>query len=542
MSTSAGGSLMSTLGRTVVRRLLCGALLLLPSVAQAGPQLGLYRWDAPSGPSNANAFGQWLGMPVAVGSAYTPKDKWENIQGAFWQLSSWSQWVKAKQGRDLSFAVAMFPRDAGSLASCAAGQYDVYWRNLASNLTYYGLNSAYLRLGWEMDGSWQPWGAPAGSGKEASFAGCFRRIVQVMRQAQPANQWKFVFNPTVDTWPTSAYLETIWPGDAYVDVVGVDIYDQSWVRDTYPYPSTCDAACRLARQQKSWAYQAARLNTLRSFALAHGKPMAFPEWGVIIRSDGHGGGDNPYFIQKMHEFIVDPDNYVAFHSYFNTSAWASTGNDNRLTDPVAYDNPTGPTRLPNAAARFKQLFGPTSIANTAPNVSITSPTAGQTVWGTVAYGAKATDSAGVSRVEFFIDSTALPSDVSSPYGGNLDTTRLVNGTHVLKAIAYDAQGLSATSQVAINVQNPRVTFVAPAAGATMSGYYKDSSGCEVTGTNIVRVVFYMDNTQLNTESYARWQCILDTRRFANGTHTLRAVAYNAAGASVSVMRSVNVKN
>src|SRR5258706_1546487 len=99
-----------------------------------------------------------------------------------------------------------------------------------------------------------------------------------------------------------------------------------------------------------------------------------------------------------------------------------------------------------------------NVQNTAPNaaptVSVTSPTAGQTVSGTaMAYAATATDDAGVSKVDFFIDSTSLGTKTSAPYGGTLDTTKLANGTHVLKAVAYDAQGLSATSQVSINVSN-----------------------------------------------------------------------------------------
>jgi hypothetical protein len=273
--------------------------------------------------------------------------------------------VKAKPGRNLSYAIAILPKEAknagGSLASCAAGQYDVHWRNLANNLANYGLHSAYLRLGWEMDGSWYSWAAPAGSGKEASFAGCFRRVVQVMRQTQPANQWKFVFNPTVDTGPSStlyAYLERVWPGNAYVDVVGLDLYDMSWVANTYPYPSTCDAACRLTRQQTSWNHHASRLNIFRNFANAHGKPLAFPEWGLAITKDGHGGGDNPYFIQKMHEFIHNPANNVLFHSYFSISTWSNMGIDHRITPATVYDNPGGPTQMPNGAAHYRQLFGP----------------------------------------------------------------------------------------------------------------------------------------------------------------------------------------
>jgi hypothetical protein len=334
--------------------LLCGAAMVWSLAAQAGPKLSVYRWYPPAGPSNVNGFSQWLGRPVEIASDFTPRKSWSDIEGPDWQLGQWSQWVRAKSGRNFSYAVALFP-SGGSLASCAAGQYDAHWRNLANNLASYGLHWAYLRLGWEMNGGWYPWGAPAGSGKEASFAGCFRRVVQVMRKAQPANQWKFVFNPTVDGGK-SAWLESVWPGNAYVDVVGVDHYDQCWATNTYPYPSPCDAACRLKRQQACWSWQVSRLNTLRNFAIANGKPMAFPEWGVVTRSDGHGGGDNPYFIQKMRDFIVA--NNVVFHTYMNVSAMGSYGYDSRLSGSVAQDNPTGSTRFPNAAARFKQLFGP----------------------------------------------------------------------------------------------------------------------------------------------------------------------------------------
>jgi len=34
-----------------------------------------------------------------------------------------------------------------------------------------------------------------------------------------------------------------------------------------------------------------------SFARQHNKPLALVEWGVWNRGDGHGGGDNPSFIQ-----------------------------------------------------------------------------------------------------------------------------------------------------------------------------------------------------------------------------------------------------
>ena len=43
--------------------------------------------------------------------------------------------------------------------------------------------------------------------------------------------------------------------------------------------------------------------------------MSFPEWGLQWRCDGHGGGDDPYFVQHFHDWIAAHD--VAYEAYFN---------------------------------------------------------------------------------------------------------------------------------------------------------------------------------------------------------------------------------
>lgn len=339
----------------IATRVICAAGITLSSYSSlAEPLLGVYRWDAPTGPANVDAFSQWLGRPVDIAAVFEASDSWDNIDGAEWQLGPWSQWVAAKPGRNISLAVPLLPPHGATLAACSAGQYDVYWANLANNLSSYRLDRAYLRLGWEMDGSWYAWAAPQGSGKEAHYAGCFRRVVQVMRRTQPANQWKFVWNPTT-AWSNPLYLETVWPGNAYVDLVGVDLYDQSWASSTYPYPAACSASCAQAAQQAAWADISRKLTTLRDFGLARGKPMAIPEWGVAIRPDGHGGGDNAYFVRQMVRFIRDPANDIVYHVYFNVSA---VDVDARLTEPVRGDNPGSGTRFPNAADAYRKAFGP----------------------------------------------------------------------------------------------------------------------------------------------------------------------------------------
>ncbi len=351
---------------TVARLLCCGALL-LSFPAGASPQLGVYRWDVPDGPSNVDAFSAWLGAPVTLAHAFEASDTWDLVDGAEWQLGPWSQWTRAQPGRNLVLGVPMLPgahdlsgpdgipgtADDPSLAKCGAGAYDARWARLASELSRFGLHRAYLRLGWEMDGGWYAWRARPGDGNEASYAACFRRIVRVMRGAQPASQWQFVWNPTT-AWHDTQYLDAVWPGNPYVDVVALDIYDQSWAANTYPYPAACDAACRLERQRAAWRRQAWYLHAMRDFAAAHGKPLAIPEWGVALRPDGHGGGDNLHFVRRMHEFIHDPANRVVFHAYFNVSA---PDIDGRLTGPVRGDAPGGPTSFPQAAEMVQALFG-----------------------------------------------------------------------------------------------------------------------------------------------------------------------------------------
>ena len=64
---------------------------------------------------------------------------------------------------------------------------------------------------------------------------------------------------------------------------------------------------------------------------------------------GHGGDDNPYYIQKMHEFFADPANNVVMEAYFNQ--------ENSSLDHKIGNGTTMPTNFPQASAKYKQLFG-----------------------------------------------------------------------------------------------------------------------------------------------------------------------------------------
>ena len=109
---------------------------------------------------------------------------------------------------------------------------------------------------------------------------------------------------------------------------------------------------------------------------------------------------------------------------------------------------------------------------TAPQVSITSPLANESVSGTITISADASDDTAVSGVQFKFGGTDLgPVDTTAPYTATLDTSILLNAAYDLTAVATDPSGNSATSSaVTIQSTNPaRLAIVQPTAGQTISG-------------------------------------------------------------------------
>ncbi|EAU62480.1 putative secreted protein [Stigmatella aurantiaca DW4/3-1] len=308
----------------------------------------MYRGEVYSQPNAVNAYSTWLGSNVTLGQGHQAKDSWANIENPTWQLQSWGNWVRAQPGRRLNYSVSMFPSGQGSLAECAQGLYDFRFRALANNMVSHGLQNSIIRLGWEFSGSWMPW--YSGGGRQANFAACFRRIVTAMRAAQPSAGFQFDWNPNYDI--ASSDLAATYPGDAYVDYIGLDMYDQGW-NGLYPVPAGCTGSCELGRWQTVWNNQfAPALTKFRTFAQSHGKPLSVPEWGVNDALTT-GGGDDTHYVKQMLAFIFDPANNVAYHSYFDVQA----GDGHHQLSHV--DNAGGntfQTEFPNAAAAFKSHY------------------------------------------------------------------------------------------------------------------------------------------------------------------------------------------
>lgn len=319
----------------------------------------------PYGAKRVDSYAQWLGRKVIWAEDGMPYTNWDGVRGGKWQMEPWGAWVKAVPGRRVIFSVPLVPGawdgtgpkngiDANkpvSLEEGAKGSYNHHYKVLAENLVKNGLGNSILRLGWEFNGGWYPWRVRDNNKAEA-FAGYFREIVKTMRAVPGAEKLQFDWNLCLTHCMFDP--EKAWPGDEYVDFIGLDVYDDAYFPNTYPYPKDASPEKIASIRRKVWdeviLNGTFRLNYWKKFAQKHKKPLSIPEWGVNNKPDGHGGGDNPYYIEQMHAFINDPANNVYYHSYFDYQA----GDGHHLLAPK--EDGTAVTEFPAAAAKFKELF------------------------------------------------------------------------------------------------------------------------------------------------------------------------------------------
>jgi hypothetical protein len=104
-----------------------------------------------------------------------------------------------------------------------------------------------------------------------------------------------------------------------------------------------------------------------------------------------------------------------------------------------------------------------TIDKNPPSVTITNPSDGATVSGTIDVDASATDDVGVTKVEFSVDGSLVSTDTSAPFGFKLDTTTLTEGSHTILARAFDAENKTGTDSITINVDQsvPTTTLKSP---------------------------------------------------------------------------------
>ncbi len=310
------------------RRLLATLALLLATTAFAqsantdDARFGVYLGAGCDGVKRLDAFAEWFGRKPNQVIEFL---SWQVLsKGTTWGVRCWE-----KAGvQHVVFSLPMLPGDkSATLADGANGKFDALFRDYAQLLVKHGFADSVIRIGWEFNADWYPWAAKH---DPQAFIEYWRRIVKIMR-AVPGAQFKFDWC-AAGGW--SAFrAESVYPGDEYVDIIGLDFYNVLGKHQTNVSPQQRWEMRKNAPHGLAWH---------QKFAAERGKPMSFPEWGTGVSRNAQGGDDDPYFIEQMAAWIDAHE--VAYHNYWDFKAPIL---DSKLSDG----------RRPAAGAALIRAFG-----------------------------------------------------------------------------------------------------------------------------------------------------------------------------------------
>lgn len=257
-----------------------------------------------------------------------PVDDWADWETP-WVFSNdyagsgnWATWLAASHSHQMILGVDLIPQSAPGNpqnpdgdnsdpleweSACAAGHYNSYATQLAKNLVSYKAfangSPLVVRLGIEANGNWEADYVGGTAAEATDWAKCYDREVTAMK-AVAGTHFLFVWNPNAcySSAQNAPSLSAWYPGNAYVSIIGADDYD-----------TDCTNNDTVA--QEGWAVYASAgkpsLDSIKNFAVAKGKPMALPEWGLP------SGDDDPAYVGGIGHMVASND--VAYQSYFDTN-------------------------------------------------------------------------------------------------------------------------------------------------------------------------------------------------------------------------------
>ncbi len=169
-------------------------------------------------------------------------------------------------------------QDTGlSSRDVTAGRYDSYIAEQARLAKSYG-SLMYIRLFHEMNGTWMSYG-PVNGQTGADFVAAWRHVVGIFRQ-QGVSNVRWVWSPNIyGSGPSTVDFTTWYPGDDWVDVAGLDAYN--------------DAVATPWR-----SFLTLTKSSYDRLAAVSGKPLAICEWGSTEQ-----GGDKAAWIRQA--MLVD---------------------------------------------------------------------------------------------------------------------------------------------------------------------------------------------------------------------------------------------
>jgi hypothetical protein len=280
-----------------------------------------------SDPARLDAWATFRGRPNDVALVLTDYTNWGGITRPDGLFDSF----QAFRGV-LVIALPFWPLGSGgSLAACAAGDYDAHWVDFGVTLSAHSRGKSIVRLAWQFNGNDVEWSATDPS----AWVTCFRRVVSAIRTNAPAALIDWSMNAHGTQAPAGGDTFDVYPGDDFVDVVGIDAFDMT--------PSSLDEAAFLAQCSGPEG-----ICTVADFARLHGKRLGVGQWCVVTCNGfGDRGGDNPFYIERMHKVFADNSDVMGYETYYN--------------DPNAGEFCTSlldPMEAPLASERYRGLWAP----------------------------------------------------------------------------------------------------------------------------------------------------------------------------------------
>jgi mannan endo-1,4-beta-mannosidase len=141
-------------------------------------------------------------------------------------------------------------------AQIAGGRYDAYIATWAKEAAAY--NKRFLiRFAHEMNGNWYPWSVGQPGFTPEDYVAAYRRVRGIFNDSG-AKQVQWVWSPNVIINGAADVVTRCYPGDDYVDIIGVDGYNfgdyggHRWTEPADLFGPTLDLMAKIAPRKTLW--------------------------------------------------------------------------------------------------------------------------------------------------------------------------------------------------------------------------------------------------------------------------------------------------
>jgi len=333
-------------------------------------------------------------------------------------------WARLAREAGAAIHLAMEPKDGLRLV-----QDNDYLRQFAREARAAQI-PIFLRFASEMNGAWVPW-----HGNPQLYIERWRVVARVMREEAPnvAMVWTPNSVPVVN-------INDYYPGDDYVDWVGVNLYSVAYFDGDPRRPA--DNVNPLDLIKPIYEMYAER------------KPIQVSEFGATHFTAATGEDTTEFAITKMRQLY---HGVQMLYPRVKNINWFSMNTITDASRPERRLNNFSLTENTRLQAAYREMLGYpyflTQVVNgphaaEAGKVTVPVPLADAgTLAGEITLQCWArTYDPYISRVEYTLNGKHFATETSMPYAITIDTAELTDGEQFLSVTAYDSRGRSAVTR------------------------------------------------------------------------------------------------